>query len=213
MGASDPRRPAESAYFGNLNVRAHPVDDGDRRHALTVVQGAASGSALAALVESANVDAPTLDVNWAAGATPGSQVIARYRRGSTALFTVLANGSIVLNGETITALPGWLNATLGTNVTAGAGSVPGTQLERGRVFFRGRPAWAAQTFAAATVLLTVDEGHFPASPKSFSIRTSPDSNISSVLDLATNGQLTNRTGFGTSTTAYVPLDGLSYDLS
>src|SRR5215204_6099245 len=63
MSASDGRRPAETLSLGGLNVQAHPADSGDRRHALVVVQGAISGSALAAYIESYNPSASVLDIN------------------------------------------------------------------------------------------------------------------------------------------------------
>jgi hypothetical protein len=161
----------------------------DSRNAVTAIQSGVAGSGQGLRVKSANANAPVASF---VGAVEAFDV--RH------------------NGEYRAPNPRWLNATLGTNVTAGAGSTPGTSREGARVFFRGRPAWTSQTFAAATVLLTVNAEHRPATPKSFSIRTSPDSNISSVLDLGTNGELTNRTSFGTSTTAYLPLDGLNYSL-
>lgn len=107
----------------------------------------------------------------------------------------------------------WTSATLGTSISAGTAIAPGTRLEGNRVFLRGTLAWTSATIPSAQALITVDAEHRPATTKRFSARTSPDSNVAAVLELASNGQLTSRTGFGTSTTAYIGLDGLSYDLS
>lgn len=107
----------------------------------------------------------------------------------------------------------WLTAPLGTNITAHTAVTPGTQLLLGRVTFRGVLAWAAVTIGGGSTLLTVDTPHRPLTVKTFSIRTSANSNVSSILELNPDGTLVNGTSFGAATSAHVGLDGLSYDLS
>ena len=107
----------------------------------------------------------------------------------------------------------WVDATLGTNISAGTAVTPGTRLEGNRVFLRGTLAWTAATIGGGSTLLTVAEAHRPATEKNFSIRTGPNSNVATQLHLNPDGTLTNETSFGTTTTADVGVDGFSWDLS
>ena len=118
------------------------------------------------------------------------------------------------NGEWRVTTPRWLEATLGTDITAGTAVAPATVREGSRVYARGTLAWEAVTLSAGSVLVTVHTEHRPATDKRFSVRTSPNSNVASQLLLsAADGTITNLTGFGTTTTANVGLDDLSWDLS
>lgn len=132
--------------------------------------------------------------------------------------TVLAkalqtSSPITVSGNATYPGTGWQNATLNANVSAGTAVAPGSQLEGRRVFLRGRLSWVSQTFAAGTVLMTVHANHQPQTTKTFSVRTSANSSVAVILELASNGQLTNNATLGTTTTAFLGLDGLNYDLS
>jgi hypothetical protein len=124
------------------------------------------------------------------------------------------DGFVVGEGDDAAPFPGggWLNATLGTNVTAGTAIAPSTQREGDRIFLRGRLAWSGATFAANATLLTVHADHAPTTAKTFSVRTSPNSNLALTFELASSGALTTLSGIASST-AFVGVDGLSYDLS
>jgi hypothetical protein len=109
--------------------------------------------------------------------------------------------------------------SFGTSISDAGDPYPpvATRLEPGgRVYLRGRIAWTSATISGGSTLLTVAEDHRPATPKSWSIRTGPNSNVSTILHLSTAGALTNEATFGSGggsgTTAYLPLDGISWDL-
>lgn len=152
----------------------------------------------------AGVYANATHTHAAADTTSGSFDIARIPTGTSSSTVSLGNH---------THAGSWSDATLGTNVSAGTSVNPGTRLEGDRVFMRGNLAWTSATLNAGHVLMTVAVAHRPASAKRFPVRTSATSNISCVLNLATNGQLTNTVSFGSSTTADCPIDGFNYELS
>lgn len=125
---------------------------------------------------------------------------------------VLVRDGIVI-GDDEAPFPGggWLNVTLGANMSAATAAGVATQREGNRFFLRGSLSWTNVTINADAVLCTVHADHRPTTTKRWSIRATPTSNISAVIELASNGQITTRTGFGTNTTAALGLDGLSYD--
>ena len=117
------------------------------------------------------------------------------------------------NGEYRAPAPRWLDATLGTNITAGTAVAPGTSWEGARVYLRGTIAWENATITGGSTLLTVNEEHRPDTEKTFSVRTGPNSNVATQLHLNPDGTLVNETSFGNGTTADLGLDGLNWDLS
>lgn len=117
------------------------------------------------------------------------------------------------NGEWRVTSPRWLDATLGADITAGTAVAPGTAREGSRIYARGTLAWEAATIGSSSTLMVVDAEHRPATAKTFSVRTSPNSNVAVQLVLGADGTLTNVASFGTTTTANVGVDGLTWDLS
>lgn len=139
---------------------------------------------------------------------------------NTDMLVTKANGDTVINrdinvGRNIINNNAWTAMTLGTSIVAGTAIAPATRFELSdRVFMRGSLSWVAATIAANSVLATVAAAYRPASAKHWTIRTSATSNVSFVLELATDGTLVNLgAGLGSTTTAQFGLDGLSYDMS
>lgn len=117
------------------------------------------------------------------------------------------------NGEFRTNSPRWLDAVLGTDIAAGTAVAPGTCREGSRIYARGTLAWVDATIEGGATLLIVDAEHRPATVKTFSVRTAPNSNVATQLHLNPDGTLTNEATFGTTKTADVGIDGLNWDLS
>lgn len=150
------------------------------------------------------------------GPAGGLKVTSANSSASAGHFTgdITVTGDLILGGETVTALPAWVDATLPDGITSATAVAVGSRLERGRVFLRGTLAWVSATIAGGSTLLTLgDSSHFPTTVKTFTVRSGPTSNIVTQVELSALGVLTNVTSFGTTTTADVGLDGLSWDLS
>ncbi|HEX6579212.1 MAG TPA: hypothetical protein VF082_12680 [Jiangellaceae bacterium] len=131
---------------------------------------------------------------------------------------LVADTSLSVGGQAVPATPTWVDATLGTAIVKKTGQAanPGSSIERGRVYWRGSLQWPNGTnVTAAYQLAQVTAAHRPASPKSFSIRTvGSGSNISTALNLGTDGWLTPEASLGTASgTVFLPIDGITWDLS
>lgn len=107
----------------------------------------------------------------------------------------------------------WVAGTLGTNISAGTAIAPGSRLEGDRVFLRGTLSWTSATISANATIMTVTVAHRPATTKRFSTRSSPSSNVSTSMELESDGTLSCVSSLGTTTSGEIGLDGFSYDLS
>lgn len=129
--------------------------------------------------------------------------------------SLVATETLSVAGQSLVYDSAWSDATLAAGFTAGTAIAPGTRMEGDRVFGRGRVGWTTSIIAGSTLLATiVNTAHRPASRKTCAIRTiGANSNVSTVVHIDPNGQITNEANFGTNaSTAYFSMDGLSYDL-
>lgn len=136
------------------------------------------------------------------------------RKVSLDVYDLTIRRRLTVAGNTVGGDKGWLPLTdLSGQVSVGTAVVPSSKLTvDGLVVLRGLLTWSAQTIAANTVLAVLHADHRPRSIKTIEVRTSPTSNISSQLKIATNGQITNVSGFGTTTTAEMSFDSKFFDL-
>lgn len=140
----------------------------------------------------------------AADTTSGSFDIARVPTGTSGTTVALGNH---------THAGAWSNGTLGTNISAGTAVAPGTRLEGDRVFMRGTLSWSSATIGSGATIMTVAVAHRPTTTKRFSTRSTPTSNVSTSMELESDGTLSCTSGLGSSTSGEIGLDGFSYDLS
>jgi hypothetical protein len=134
------------------------------------------------------------------------------RKTSIEVYDLTVRRNLTLAGETMGGTNEWLPLTnLSGQVVPNTSVFPSSRRQFGLIVLRGQLAWTAQTIAAATVLAVLPEAHWLKSPKVLDVRTGPTSNVSTQLVIATNGQITNISGLGTTTTAILSFDGKFFD--
>lgn len=196
---------------GNGEVRSAPSTNNRNGSRFFEFEGTGTGGGSTGLFHTATTNPTNAALREDLFAVRGTA--AATRGGWCVLSRGMETPDLRVNG--VSFLPGgWNDIVLGTSIVAGTGVNPGSQLEGSRVFLRGSLAWTAATIAANSVLGTVVAAHRPATAKRFNIRSAATSNVSLVLELSASGTLVNLSaGLGTTTTAFIGIDGLSYDLS
>lgn len=201
---------AQQVVMNGLNVLSLPAGGGG---AVTSVNGQVGAVVLGAADVGAVPTSRT--VTAGTGLTGGGDLSANrsfaVAYGTTAGTATQGNDTRVVNAVQTTDYTAFADvSSLGTNISAGTPHFQQRNEPGGITRLKGQIVLGNTTFAANSVLATLNASGRPVDPVTFLTRTKVG-NVQTLINIATNGQVTNQSSIAATGTDSINFDGWTFD--